>query len=61
MSLRDFVGNASLLTRFVIISKCSLSVGLSFSTEKNRLDWIFSKYPFMLPDFVIHLIYNTLI
>lgn len=50
MSLRDFVGNASLLTRFVIISKCSLSVGLSFSTEKkkNRLDWIVSKYPFML-------------
>ena len=36
MSLRDFVGNTSLF-RFVIISKCSLSVGLSFSTKKKKI------------------------
>lgn len=49
MCLRDFVGNASLLTRFVIISKCCLSVGLSFSTKKIGLDYL--KVSFYAPKF----------
>lgn len=32
MSFRDFIGDASLLIRFVIVSRCSPSVSLSFST-----------------------------